>query len=240
MAIKFIYVNGDSFSFGQELGGSDVDMDQFYTFTDYMRKHSYTGLLTDKWGVENYVNQSMPGGSNDRIFRCVMTELPKYLSMYDPSEIFVFISLTHASRREFFYNKYNKYSPFIVNFAPPVENTHLYTMWKNYILNFDNVREQADRYMSQVIAMQSFLKGLGINYIFTRSMNDDHEFKSTISNMDASITNLIDRKHFPDIDPFNVFAVQRGVEFGKYQHPLEAGHRLWADYLGKYIEDNLL
>lgn len=240
MTIKFIYVIGDSFSFGQELGGSDVPKGQFYVFTDYMRKYSYTGLLADKWGVTNYVNDSLPGGSNDRIVRHVMTELPKHFSLYNPNEIFVFISLTHAARREFFYNDYKKYIPFIVAHEPRKDSMPIYTLWENYVLNFDNPTEQADRYMSQILSMQSFFKSFGINYIFTRSMNDDHNFTAAFNNIDSSVSMLLDRKHFPRIDPFNVFVSTRNASFGKYHHPLEDGHRIWAEYVGKYIEDNLL
>ena len=140
--IKHVYVTGDSFSFGQELGGSDVDPEDFYIFTPYMRKTSYTGIITDKWGAEGYTNTSYNGGSNDRIHRMITNDIPRLLTEYKPDEIFVFISLTHASRREFFQESLKNYNPFLSNYEPPKANIPNHMLWKIYTSYFDAFRNK--------------------------------------------------------------------------------------------------
>jgi len=235
--IKHIYVIGDSFSFGQELGGP-IDKKDFFKFTPYMKEHSYTGIIVREWGVEGYTNTSCPGGSNDRIHRMIFTDLPTLFTHNRPEEVFVFISITHASRTEFFDKRLGKFSPFISNWAPPKENKAVYSLWENYILNFDDPKEQAMRYVSQILSIQSFLKNLGIDYLMTRSMGEDEIFKGHYNALPIEILSLIDKKHFPDIVPFNSFARILKLPFGPEQHPLEEGHRAWAKYLMEYMQQN--
>ncbi len=235
--IKHIYVTGDSFSFGQELGGP-ISKDKFYEFTPYMKENSYTGIIAKQWGVEGYTNTSFPGGSNDRIHRMIMTDLPLLFEQYDPTEVFVFISMSHAARREFYFKKYEKYSPFISNHEPPKENKPVHALWENYILNFDDPRECANRYITQLLSIQSFLKTIGCDYLITKSMGDDMEFNQRFEKLPDSVKKLIDRKHYPDIVPFNHYAGICKVPFGPEKHPLEEGHIAWAKYLAEYMQNN--
>lgn len=234
---KHIYVTGDSFSFGQELCDHKHGP-SFFDITPQMRNMSYTGLIAKEWQVTEITNTSYPGGSNDRIFRMIISDLPVLFSKVKPEEIFVFISMTHASRREFFDKKLNKYSTFISNFAPPKENKAVYSLWENYVLNFDHHREQAERYVSQLLSIQAFLKGLGIDNLITRSMNDDVLFTNAYSSLPAEVLSLIDKKHFPDLLPFNNYCGRLGLPFGPDHHPLEDGHAAWAKYLMQYMQTN--
>ncbi len=203
-----------------------------------MKENSYTGLIAKKWKVEGYTNTSYPGGSNDRIHRMIMTDLPKLFEQYSPDEVFIFISMSHASRREFYDRKLERYSPFICNHEPPKENKAVHILWENYILNFDDPKECADRYISQVLSIQSFLKNLGCDYLITRSMNDDWQFVNHYQALPAQVKVLIDKKHFPDITPFNNYAGTLKLPFGPEKHPLEEGHLAWAKYLMEYMKNN--
>lgn len=234
---KVLYVIGDSFSFGQELGERDVSPGKFFVCTDYMKWNSYTGIIAKHWGIEEIHNVSFPGGSNDRIHRMISTNLPLLLKKYAPEEIFVFISLSHASRREFFDVNLQNYSPFISSHSPPKENKPVYSLWENYILNFDSPTEQADRHFTQIASIQSFLKNLEIDYLMTRSMNDSPEVNKKFDQLENTLINIIDRRHFPKIMPFNAYAGTLGVPFGPGKHPLEDGHIVWAEYLMKYMQE---
>jgi hypothetical protein len=238
--IKHVYVTGDSFSFGQELGGSDVPVEDFYVFTPYMRQTSYTGIISDAWGVDGYTNTSYNGGSNDRIHRMIINDIPRLLTEYKPEEIFIFISLTHASRREFYQDYANEYSPFLSNHEPPKGNVPNHTLWKIYATYFDSAHEHARRYMLQVLSMQAFLKTLGVGYLMTRSMHDGAKFDQAFDNLPQCQHNLIDRITFPKMQAFNGFATLKRVPFGKYQHPLEDGHAAWANHLLEYMKNNNL
>lgn len=235
--IRHIYVVGDSFSFGQELGGL-IDKKDFFTFTPYMKENCYTGLIAKEWGIGSYSNVSFPGGSNDRMHRMITTDLPLLFRHTNPSEIFVFISISHASRREFFDRRIGKFSPLICNYEPPKENKANHALWENYMLNFDDPRETSLRYVTQILSIQSFLKNLGIDYLITRSMNEDREFRTHFDKLPTEILSLIDKRHFPDIVPFNNYTGTLGLPFGPENHPLEDGHRAWAKYLMNYMKEN--
>lgn len=238
--IKHVYVTGDSFSFGQELGGSDVPVEDFYVFTPYMRKASYTGIIADAWGSEGYTNTSYNGGSNDRIHRMIINDIPKLLTEYKPEEIFVFISLTHASRREFYQDYSNEYSPFLSNHEPFKDNIPNHTLWKIYATYFDSVYEHAQRYMLQVLSIQAFLKSLGVGYLMTRSMHEGAKFDQAFDNLPQYQHKLIDRIAFPKMQAFNEYAGHKKVPFGKYRHPLEEGHVAWAQHLTAYMKQHNL
>ncbi len=235
--IKHIYVTGDSFSFGQELGGSDVPMKDFFTFTPYMKEKSYTGLIAKEWGVKSYTNTSQPGGSNDRIHRVLTLDIPVILEQYNPDEVFVFISMTHASRREFYDRERRTYSPQISNFEPPKDNYPVHDLWECYTAYFDDPYEQARRHIAQTISIQSFLKVSGIDYLMTNSMNDSQDFINQHSALPPAVRNTVDRIHYPVL-PFNRFNGEMKLPFGKFQHPLEDGHEAWAKYLMTYMKDN--
>lgn len=236
--IKAVYVVGDSFSFGQELGPPPED---FFKITPYMIEHCYSGIIAKNWNVEYYLNKSLPSGSNDRIHRMIFTDLPLLFSKYRPDEIFVFISMTHASRREVFYNRYNIYFPLMTNHAPDKKDSELYDFWESYVLNFDNLEESVNRFFSQVLSIQSFLKNLGIDYLITQSMSQyQTNFAKRMEKFPTHMLNLIDRKHFPEIESFQQYNARLGLPIGESKHPLEEGHRAWANYLIEYMKKNNL
>jgi len=235
--IKMIYVAGDSFSFGQELGGSDVPPRDFYKLTDYMRDNSYTGVIAKTWGVETVINKSLPGGSNDRAFRMITTDLPTYFGDYKPEEIYVFVSLTHASRREFYDNIYGCWNALIPNYSPDPkfsEKQHI-EFWKLYAAYYDNPLESTTRFLSQLLSMQAFLKGLGIRYLFSDSMHHDEAFWEEYKKIHTKILYMIDTDRYYREEPFNSFVGRKKLPFGKYNHPLEEGHKAWAEHLMGYI-----
>lgn len=238
--IKHIYVTGDSFSFGQELGGSDVPVEDFYVFTPYMREASYTGIIANTWGVEGYTNTSYNGGSNDRIHRMIINDIPKLLTEYKPEEIFVFISMTHGSRREFFQESNNEYNPVLPNYEPPRANAANHMFWRIYTAHFDSAKEHAQRYMLQVLSIQAFLKSLGIGYIMTRSMHEGAKFDQAFDDLPSYLHNSIDRITFPKMLAFAEFSNINKVPIGKYHHPLEEGHAIWAQHLLEYMKQHNL
>jgi len=235
--IKHIFVTGDSFSFGQELGGAVEPPNDFYTFTPYMREKSYTGIITDAWGVNGYTNNSRPSSSNDRIIRTIITTIPILLETYKPEGLFVFISMSHASRREFYNSEDGTWFDMLSNYSPYI-NSIEYHLWKPYTAYFNHVVETTKRYITQVLSIQSFLKSLGIDYLMTDSMVIDNTFTDEYNKIPLSIRSTVDRKHYPDIFPFNRYVSSLKLPFGKENHPLEEGHAAWAKYLMEYMKQN--
>ena len=77
--IKFLYAGGDSYGFGAELGTAHHSV-----FDEYRRKHCYSGIITDTLNIEEYENKSKQGGSNERVYRRLVTDLPHLLKKYKP------------------------------------------------------------------------------------------------------------------------------------------------------------
>lgn len=238
--IKHIYVTGDSFSFGQELGGSDVPMKDWFVMTDYMRDNSYTGIIRNQWGVPGYTNTSKPGGSNDFIHRKIIFDIPELLTSISPQEIFVFISITHPSRREFYSRKFHDYTTYINNQPPPKTFIPEFIFWQCYTSHFDDPYEACNRYITQICSMQSFLKSIGVSYLMTDSMGNSADHVKQFAALPDYIKSKIDRLHYPELIPFNRYASEHGAPQGKYNHPLEDGHRVWASYLMEYMKRNNL
>jgi hypothetical protein len=90
----------------------------------------------------------------------------------------------------------------------------------------------------QVLSIQSFLNNLGVKFLITNSMNESEDFKEKFNRLPTEMINLIDRKHYPAIMPFNAYAGTLKLPFGKHKHPLEDGHSAWARYLTEYMNIN--
>lgn len=238
--IKHLYVNGDSFSFGQELGGPLEDRANFYTFTEHMRRFSYTGIIRDNFGIQGYTNNSSPGGSNDRIFRTTVFDVLQLLETCQPSEIFVILSVTHSSRREFRESEAaaNTYFPYM-NSVPEHNSKIRKRMWDIYTTYFDGVHENVDRFLLQIISLQSFFKTHGIPYLITNSMCHSTDFMEILNEQPRHVLQTIDRRRYPDI-AFGPWAWDNKHPFGSNHHPLEEGHLAWANFLINYIEGNEL
>lgn len=236
--IEHLYVTGDSFSFGQELGDPPTGK-TFYDFTPYMRKTSYTGIIADTWGVLNYTNTSVPGGSNDHIHRRIMMDIPALLKTTSADKLFVMISLTHPARREFYYTGYNRWVPLIVNYSRTGEGCEpLRKLWKVYTAYFDSHEEHSQRYMSQVLSMQAFLKLHGIDYLMTESMVDRPSLDDKLMLLPVGVADLIDRKHYPKLQSFAQYNSYIGAPTAPGGHPLEIGHSAWANFLMEYMKTN--
>lgn len=81
MAIKKLYANGDSWSFGAELGDNLPDE------LDYKFYNSWPMFLSQRMGIPQVINDSLGGGSCDRIFRKTV----EYIKSQDTIEDTVFI-----------------------------------------------------------------------------------------------------------------------------------------------------
>jgi hypothetical protein len=236
--IKHLYVTGDSFSFGQGLKGHDVN--DFYKFTPELRKTSYSGIIADTWGIP-LTNTSLPGGSNDRVLRLLMIDIPKLLKTVSPDQLLVNISYTHASRTEFYSTESKTYTPVITNFEP--RSVHFKShneIWKTYVTYFDDVREHVDRHLRNLISMQQFLASLGVKYLISRSMQEFQTFHNELAR-DVNrkpLIDLIDKKTFPeDLPPFNMYVRDNNLNITPCHHTDEGGHRAWAEHLMKYMTE---
>ena len=193
--IKHLYVTGDSFVFGHGLKGHDYS--NFYNFTPELRHTCYTGIIADTWGVNGYTNTALPGGSNDRMYRMVMQDIPELLRDIHPSELFVHIGLSDPSRTEFYSTVGKYYTPFLSNNRPLKGSyDHVYSFWEIYTAYFDDVVEHVDRYTMQVVNLQNFLKSLGIPYLITNAVTPCKEFTDVFNAGPQGLKSIIDKTRY--------------------------------------------
>lgn len=239
--IKSFYATGDSFVFGHELTefGPEADDVTLFNFTPYKRKHCYTGVMADTLKLEDYQNAGCPGGSNERAYRVLITDITNKLKIYRPEEIFVNISLTMVTRREFCFNEHGDYYIHLQAWEPSKKSCpEHHQLWEVLVKNFHHDKGDFMFDIMILLGMQNFLRTNKIPYLITSSMGIEH-FKQE-QNIAPSLLNQIYRKRYCVVPSFSQFAKNRGYKIGPLYHPLEEGHAAWAAHLLNYIHENNL
>lgn len=236
--IKCVYANGDSFVFAQGIDGIPPSPETIYDFNEIKRTYGYPGIIARELGAEEYVNNSLPGGSNDRMIRTSVVDLIELSTRFKPEEILVLIGWTSAERREFF-SLSSGYIPFLIN-CPPVEK-HILKLYDIYSAYFNSEREQVDRYFTQLILLQQFLKSRGFKYLFTESIITllNRELPIPIMEVQGyeNYKDQVDMKHY--ITPcFSYFNHQCGYDVTSCGHAPKEGHAAWANHLLNYMRDH--
>jgi len=239
--IKSFYATGDSFVFGHELHekGEESENIHLFQFTPYKRKHCYTGIITDKLGIEDYQNTGCPGGSNERAYRNLINDISKKLKIYKPEEIFVNISLTHATRREFCFNNEGAYYIHLNAWEPPSNvSKHHHDLWEVLVKDFNYDYGHFTFDIMILLGMQNFLKANKIPYLITSSMGIEEDIQKKV--LQQELLDQIYKKRYYVSPSFTAFAAANKCEIGPMLHPLEEGHALWATHLLDYINQNNL
>ena len=232
MTIKHLYVNGDSFAFGQGLDPEEVTAENIYTFSENKQKFTYSGIIKEKLNIPLYTNNALPGGSNDLTFRTSMHDLLELKKTTDPKDILVMMALTEASRMEMFNINNNGWAPFLAHCEPRRNDSANHRMWQLYYSYFSNVKENQSRLFVGLLGMQHFLKHHGFNYVITESIHM-FEDRSLFGNHPMYAELDLDRYYHLS---FNGWARQKKFEFSKCSHPRQDAHAAWADVLLNFME----
>jgi len=250
--IKLFYATGDSFAHGQELGTVKFNIvetpDTLWMFSDYKRQHCYTGILCDRKTIPNYMNSACPGGSIERSYRVLITDISEQLTKYKPEEIFVNLSLTADARREFPMDDNGNYYIHLDAWEPPKEpNPQNHMMWSMLTKHFNFDHGHYTFSMMMILGIQNFLRTNRIPYLITSSMGNNYQQNSDphqqhLSNkyVPESLCSQLYIKRFHAHPSFMGYCMEKKIELGPQLHPMEEGHVAWADYLQKYIEENNL
>lgn len=233
MTIKHLYVNGDSFAFGQGLDSDPVTSDNIYLFTEIKRRDTYGGIISDKLNIPQYTNNALPGGSNDRTFRTTIHDLLELKKTTDPKEVLVMLAMTEASRTELFSTTNKSWSPFLEHCEPRRKDTANHRMWQLYYAHFADIKEQQSRFFVGLLGMQAFLKQHGFNYVISESI---HMFDDRTLFANHPLATQVDFDNYYPI-PFNGFGHQMGFPFSDCHHPKQEAHAAWATVLLNFMEN---
>lgn len=235
MKTKFLYANGDSFGFGQEIDGPR-SKENFYEFTDFQRHHCYSGIIADKFNFE-YKNESLPGGSNERIYRTTLITVCEILKKYQANEIFVILSLSNAHRREFYNVEWEKYYPHIPTSKPGSGVNR--ELWEIMTRNFHSPKSDYIYDQLMLLGLQNFLRINKVPYLMTWSMYHPIIYEDEKTNVPASVMEQRFQRRFYQRPSFSYYVFQEcKLERAPGGHPFADGHAAWAEHLLSYINEN--
>lgn len=241
--IKCLYVNGDSFAFGQELGIGQpwYNEKEYHDFTPHHRKHCYSGIISDTLQIKDYINNAAPGGSNERAYRCVISDVSDLLKKYKPEEIFVTVSLTSPVRHEFWRTDRQEWYRHMAHHEPPKIDSTIHEFWNMYTRTFSGDVGFYNFDTMMILGIQNFLIKNKIPYLLTSSMNNvgDETIRDTI--ISKNVLDQIYKSRYYINPSFMIFNNNiMKLPIGPGFHPLEEGHRLWAEYLIEHIKNHNL
>ena len=179
---------------------SGAELDE--TNTDYCYEKAWPKYLAEFLGLKN-INLSRSGASNDRIVRTTYSWISKYLSAgKNPKDLFVVIMWTGIHRTEIATDDnddslyfHDGWFPLIIGNDEEYKlilDKPTYLFYKSWVLR-NTTRYTHTKFYMNILGIQSFLKSLGIKYLF---------WSTTITLIDSSpemktFFNLIDKKCFP-------------------------------------------
>jgi hypothetical protein len=275
---------GDSWTWGTELVDPSTCPNPLkYTFdlqhlpinVEYRESHRYLKLFADNIGARSIVDLSQGGCSNDTIVRTLIHWLASngYLSGKDTSDLFVSIGWTNPERKDFYHNKqittidgkpsgwFTLYPNFNHDFGYP----ELSKFHEIYVAHLWNEEEYINRWVTQIIQIESILKKHNIKYVMhqafyhhhiglvSRQPNKNTDYTAKINESDKIIWNTIDSVKFMHKDDpitgtfFGYISNHVGQEniasifpHRNVHHPNALGHKIWAEHMYQYCKDNNL
>lgn len=270
--VSKLYVNGCSWTAGDELNldknllkyvesnGYRISKD----YSNYINEHNHVvGHLSDfynkfNWGsricelldINEYVNDAVGGGSNERIFRTTIEFLMNCSEEYKKN-LLVIIGWTSSDRREVFikstktYEKLQGGFEFSKTISHPIKiNRNLMDEYNRYHrLYYEHMYSYFDsimKYSQHVYSMSNILENLKVKYVFFNSIESctnidwsgESKYLNTFFNWKANNSNIITSTHMQD------FVIKNGYEIGPQYHPLSDGHNAWGDFVHEHIIRN--
>lgn len=213
-----LYVNGDSFTYG----------------TGVEHSNTWAYLLSQRLGI-NLVNDAVPGSSNDRIVRTTLDSLAKY----NPE--LVIIAWSSFLRTEWSSMQLEPMHLHEMDFdsRPIIQVQPNYDKYRaadrerirSYYESL-NLDWAMDRYLNQVLLLQSYLKDSKIRYVFVNALDNYSKEFYDKSKKSTNVGNEF--LGWPDQCFNQWFTKEQRLPDG---HLNELGHRALAEKLYKHVND---
>ncbi len=265
--IDTLYVNGCSWSAGDEiecdplfekyLKSKDISFiknskrklikngnkTNIIDVSEYYNIFNYGSVIVDKLKIENYINQSIGGGSNERILR----KTTKFLFEYPKEklkDLLVIIGWTSFDRNEIFLKKYKTWERFNPNheFINTLEYPDKYTDFEikflnkyheDYVLKIHSEYERIISLNQQKYLLSNLLENLNVKYLFFDVFAFERGFLesnpiSEIKYDDSFFWNDTHKNIISDISMDN-FIKTFNFPVAPYLHPMIDGHKSWGE-----------
>lgn len=273
--INTIYVNGCSWSAGDEI---DTD-DKFKNYlkknnfklseennwdiydnknnligyaSDYYNLFNWGGILKNKLNCKNYINNSIGGGSNQRILRETLNFIVNYPE-HERENLLIVIGWTCADRNEIYFklnNNWERFNP-VIKFSDSLDSHKINLIDSKILEKYDNFHydynelifdeyERLDTYLKQIYQLSNTLENLNIKYYFFESFTYLGGMVPSLENKIQDFQTWINWYHTNDriLKETNMlnFVNENKLKIGKFLHPLIDGHEKWGDYLFEKIK----
>jgi len=207
-----------------------------------------TRLLADKYHF-NYINDALPGGSNQRIIRTTLERLPTL----NPASTLIVIGWSSFERTEWYYN--NQWHQICGDSHYNIDSD-LQVLWQQHLDswwtddNHECWRRQADQHNS-IWVFHNLLKQLGYSMLFYQGCRtfffdgcpqQDQNFELPWHNgvwvHDPYVQ--VDADNQRHIESFSHYVEGQGCQpTDNRAHFGQDAHNYWADYLEPYIKKYL-
>lgn len=211
ITVDTLYSNGDSWTYGDELNNKD---------------DCYVNLISKNYNLP-LINNSLPGGSNERILRTTIQDVSTLLKQ--GKKPFVIVAWTLPHRFELFDTESDDFAVFAgPKFSKDPELGKL--IWSRR----SSDKSDVIMFLTQVISLQSFLKQNDIPYYMC------NVFKILYELLDPKLLEIyqsqIDTNLYMYNLPFKVLLTPYiNIKWGENFHPLSEGHCIIARFLIEQI-----
>ena len=207
--IDCIYVNGDSWAHGYGLA-DDTRLDQ-----------CWGGLIAKHYGVE-YIHNTQPGGSNQRIVRTMVQDLDQLLTQ--GRNPLVLISWTHLHRYELNRNDTGQWDRFSgTAYDGDLKLAEIVTA------KYNGDHGNLENFFVQVLLIQAYLRDRGLKSLMFPTFRIPFEFMSEQERATIAVkADLVNFLH--DFSLRGYLSSFNDIEYID-EHPGVEGHQLIADFL---------
>lgn len=217
-----VLIVGDSFGYGCELEGANEQSSCWPAYDDPRPSDHCFGAQVARMLGQDWENYSIPGGSNDRTFRIIMSKI--LAKEYD----LVIAIWTHVGRMDMTWRGYDM----PVNYL----STKLYAKtfpWFHQIYeNHYDQKKEIQQSLSEMIALQSYFKHHDQKYIFLNSTIARNTIKNDIP---IEMVNALDEKNFPGWPYECLNDWCKDMPRGPNGHFLQEGHDLVAKRIYQHL-----
>ncbi|MCU9952103.1 hypothetical protein OEJ37_01760 [Burkholderia sp. BKH01] len=238
--VGVLYANGCSMTYGYEL----IDDPQTHVCLDdaYREAHAWPGRLAVRVGAEKVVNDSIPGGSNDRILRTTIQWVTDFLGAGGDAarrSLLVVIGWSDPMRREYFVGDEWKQT---IPYHDYPDLPALDRLNKVYREVAWNDHESACRFATQALALQAFLQHHRVRFLFFDALKSCQETFAAARQAVAHTRALNARTylHFGDCGGSMASILSAETPHWKGRHPAEDGHDYWAGVLAGHLRREAL
>jgi lysophospholipase L1-like esterase len=235
-----LYANGCSMTYGYEL----IDDPETHVCLDdtYRETHAWPSRLAAKLGCSRVINESIPGGSNDRILRTTISWVLNFLATEGEVErrrLLVVVGWSDPMRREYFIDGAWKQAIPYHDYPNEPSFNRLNIAYREAAWND---HESACRFATQLLALQAFLQRHGIRFLFFDALKSCQEIFAAARDEVAHVRAVDPRTYFNFAHSAGSMAsiLSWATPNWKGRHPAEDGHEYWAALLADHLQKQSL